>query len=366
MKDFLMDYKLIEYFIGTRDDPDDKSGLLAATVAALEISQATRKSGLELERKGVLSEFSLGRDRVYQIFKTISGNKYNLSDKLDYVSEKILKRAKEQVVLQIKAESNDPRADARNKFVNLVLGQNSPYGVIKDVKKITLDEVNSLIKKMNSNKAIYYTNTASNLKIKKIGKAFKYKKVAKTENKTVFIPAKVDQKIVLIGHKTGGKESFDPVKQVIATSVLSNSALGGIYMQEVREKRSLAYFAFVSHKCWLDEGLFYFCCGVNEANVNKVIEITDKVRRQILKGEFEIEEAKESAKTVFLEIKGNSESLFSFCVHNYPRIKNIDECIKSIQGISKEQIIQYYKEVFKLEGVNFVYGNVSKEIQKRA
>ncbi len=382
-KKFLMRYYSTIYNVGTIADPEDKAGLLATTVQAIDHVMLTYPTSqlrvLEMEKSGVLSGMSAARDY------TVWGARFSreksaeaLRLEKDFLSEieidqQALEIAKRKLLVEIESEKNTPRRYAATQFINFVLGHTNPYGTKESLERIDLEDVGLWAKHLKPHMNVYITDDGS-IQIEEMAKKIVANPNKKTDDITEpvkILPEDYEQKVLLCGYRMNEFASYDPLIVDIAHNLLSDYSLGGLYTQEIREKRSLAYYAFATARMFSQNGVFLLCAGVSEQNLPEAVKVTRDIVRQVRDGGFShelLDNAKSSVKTNYESAKGSSQDLYSLYVNDivYGRgLEAIDDRIARIDNIRKEDIVDFYDQLFAGQEKLLICGKISDSIRSK-
>ncbi len=131
-----------------------------------------------------------------------------------------------------------------------------------------------------------------------------------------------------------------------------NSLLGGSthsrLFQEIREKRSLAYY--VSSSIESTKGLLLINSGINAENYKKVIEVVEKEIAAVTRGKFSQDEFLRSKKSIINHLKQDLDSNKSLSAHFLLSLVNnkeesIQKTIAGVEAVSEDDIIAAAKKL---------------------
>lgn len=152
---------------------------------------------------------------------------------------------------------------------------------------------------------------------------------------------------------TNGVSSLEDSRYALA---VLNAALGGAWssrlVQEIREKRGLAYKVFTSHENYAFGGIFYIQLGINGENLETVFDLILKELNEIKTNglkEEELQRAKKKLKRNLLLSINSPEQAASnnaLCELYYGRAIQDEEMISSIEKVTNEDIIKLAGKIF--------------------
>jgi predicted Zn-dependent peptidase len=198
----------------------------------------------------------------------------------------------------------------------------------------------------------------------------------KTNQKAIFKPQKDAKKIMIDKRKTQqshlrlgvhGIKIEDPDRYAVD---LLNLILGGSMssrlFEEIREKRSLAYYINTTAESYCDTGYFIVQAGLNTARLEEATKI---IKSELEKSTKEIKDeelsrAKEILKGQMAMEKEDSQELawfFGFQELLESKTKTYDEIIKKIDKIEKSDIKRAAKRIFSQEFYLVLVGQGDEE-----
>ncbi len=296
------------------------------------------------------------------------------------VDDEVLGIIKPQVLSELSRIEDDPWNFARTKFLELVYGSVHPYGrtvlgtkdgvenitkydvqeffrdyyipenlIIVIVGNLNLDKTEKLISKVFS-------------RIKPSNRVVEFPKhlVISNSFRDIDIKKELKQSTIRIGHVSSNVEDSNYYKLWILNFIIGGSGFGSRLMEEIREKRGLAYGVFSNF--YIDRilpGYFFMSTQTENKNVKKVIEImTNEIHKIINEGvtEKEVEEAKNFARgSLPLSIeKPNliASSILKEKMYNLERNEFI-KSVEKIEKITKDDINEISKKYLRPQ--EFVY-----------
>lgn len=243
------------------------------------------------------------------------------------------------------------------------------YGYIEDLKAITPKELYDYYKLMISQCKIdiFISGNVKNLKeileknenIKKLQERDAKYKINKLEEKEDIEEQEIIEEMdVVQGKITIGLDVHLKNEEQKYHVMLYNAILGGTanskMFQEVREKASLAYTASSSYVKYKSN--IFIKCGIEIKNYKKTMEIIRKQLEDMKNGVFSDEDILNAKNGIISGIKGiadeqDTEITYFFGQELTDSKTSLDEYIKKIQKVTKEEII----EIAKAVTINTIY-----------
>jgi predicted Zn-dependent peptidase len=146
----------------------------------------------------------------------------------------------------------------------------------------------------------------------------------------------------------------------IYTDILGGGSFSRIF-QDVREKNSLAYYAFAASKS--PSSIILISAGINRENFEKTQKIIRKnIKNMTLKiSDEELDRSKANFITNIKSFFNNPTNIISFYLaKEILNADDIDERIKKIKNVTKEEIIKFGSKV-KLDTILLLYGEENEE-----
>jgi predicted Zn-dependent peptidase len=153
---------------------------------------------------------------------------------------------------------------------------------------------------------------------------------------------KINQARLSIGFRTGiTREMSDYYALLVFNSLIGGSTHSRLF-QEIREKRSLAYY--VSSSIESTKGLLLINSGINAENHKKVIELVKKEIAAVAAGDFNEEEFMRSKKSIINHLKQDLDSNKALSAHFLLSLVNnknesINQTISRVESVSREDIV---------------------------
>ena len=154
---------------------------------------------------------------------------------------------------------------------------------------------------------------------------------------------KVNQARLSMGYRTGiSRKMPDYYSLLVFNSLIGGSTHSKLF-QEVREKRSLAYY--VSSSIETTKGLLLVNSGINAENNKKVIELVKQEIAATAAGSFSDDEFVRSKKSIINHLKQDLDSNKALSAHFLLSLVNkkeesINKTIAGVENVSKEDIIK--------------------------
>ncbi len=159
---------------------------------------------------------------------------------------------------------------------------------------------------------------------------------------------KVNQARLSIGFRTGiTRRDSDYYSLLVFNSLIGGSTHSRLF-QEIREKRSLAYY--VNSSIETTKGLLLINSGINTENHKKVIELVKKEIAAVAAGEFTQEEFMRSKKSIVNHLKQDLDSNKALSAHFLLSLVNnkkesISKTIAGVEAVTKEDIVAVAKKL---------------------
>lgn len=179
------------------------------------------------------------------------------------------------------------------------------------------------------------------------------------KEKTVFEKQNVEQGKLSLGlrtYTTYGDDDYYPL-------LMANGILGGgphsKLFQNVREKASLAYYAF--SRIEKTKGLMLITSGVEIGNYDRALEIILQQIQDLKNGhitEYEIESTRKMLINSFRETSDNPSATINLYLDGIINNRNetIDDMIKQVKEVDKEEIVEVSQKI-KLDTIYFLTNN---------
>ncbi len=159
----------------------------------------------------------------------------------------------------------------------------------------------------------------------------------------------VNQAKLTLGFRTGITRKMDDYYALIVFNSLLGGSTHSKLFQEVREKRSLAYY--VNSSIESTKGLLFINSGIDAENSEKVIELINREIKAIIDGQFSEEEFLRSKKSIVNSLKEDFDSSRALAAqYLLTLINERDESIsETIEGINSVDIIDVQAAAKKLK-----------------
>ena len=167
------------------------------------------------------------------------------------------------------------------------------------------------------------------------------------EPKTITESMQINQGKLIIGLDVLDNRKESKYATSVYNVILGGSANSKMF-QNVREKASLAYTAGSNYLRQKDN--VFVKCGIDIPNFDKALEIIKEQLKQMEDGDF-TEEDIENAKTIIDASVGSitesqdSEITYYFSQELSDEVVSIEEYIKKINEVTKEQIVEIAKKI---------------------
>lgn len=245
------------------------------------------------------------------------------------------------------------------------------YGSIEDIEKIDSKALYQHYTKALQTMPvdIYFTGDIDNSKIIELSE--KLKKLERTNIKNVGI-GEIDKDVKEVkiitekmnvnqGKLTMGFRTYiaPGSKEYYSLMVYSTVLGGGMHsklFQNVREKASLAYYAFSRLEKF--KGLMVISSGIESENKDKAIEIINKQLEDIKKGkisDYEYDSTLKSIETGIKSLKDSQLQMVDFYMSQdlTGQGDNFDTLVEKVKKVTKEDIVKAAKNI-KLDTIYFL------------
>lgn len=153
---------------------------------------------------------------------------------------------------------------------------------------------------------------------------------------------RVNQARSSVGFRTGiTRKDPDYYSLLVFNSLIGGSTHSRLF-QEIREKRSLAYY--VSSSIETTKGLLLINSGINAEDNKKVIEVIEKEIAAVAAGDFSQDEFMRSKKSIINHLKQDLDSNKALSAHFLLSLVNnkeesINKTIAGVEAVSRDDIV---------------------------
>ncbi|MGI6097140.1 MAG: EF-P 5-aminopentanol modification-associated protein YfmF [Dethiobacteria bacterium] len=169
----------------------------------------------------------------------------------------------------------------------------------------------------------------------------------------------VNQGKLTLGFRTGTHYSDDDFFALL----FYNGILGGFphskLFQNVREKASLAYFAF--SRLERHKGILMISSGIEVKNYERALSIINKQVEQMARGEIDLEEMENTRRGLVNQLRvleDNPYQLINYYLDGYigGRGDTLEEFLQKIEQVTKDDVVRVAEKI-KLDTVYFLRNN---------
>ncbi len=264
----------------------------------------------------------------------------------------------------LEVESDD-RDHAKQIFYKVVMGERNTLGTQASLKMIKLDDIDQLHQTVSSQKKHFYFNGVDDYNFDRSleGILKESEAIYAKPSRNHFTDKELEQKVVFYGYRTAGVSEFPFTITQVATSALS-AGLTGIVIEEIREKRSAAYYAGYKHVTLSNRGCAFMYAGVSEHNVVECVSIMDQIFKNIKENTLsqdQLDVAINYSTGKLARAFDSIETIVFMYLHFYmygKEIKKYKDYYNEVKNISKDDLIVYYKKVQLEEPVLVVNGKL--------
>ena len=308
---------------GAAGDPADKQGLANFLSAMLDEGAGDLASEAFQERMEELAfsmSHSAGREWFNGSFRSLSRN---LDESVKLLALAInrprfdqqpLERIRKQLLVSLRKKAEDPEELAWRAFRRMLFG-NHPFGRDRDgteagIRAITADDLRALHKRLFSREGLLVVvagDISEQRMIRMVDAVFGDlpeksgmpridKPVMPRQARQKIIRKPVAQSIVLMGGDSLLRSDPDFIPAYVVNHILGGGGFGSRLMEEVREKRGLAYSVYSAMFAYRKAGMFFAYAGTrnDKALLARDIMLAN-IRRVAKEGVTgrELEEAKD-------------------------------------------------------------------------
>lgn len=169
---------------------------------------------------------------------------------------------------------------------------------------------------------------------------------------------KLNQARLSIGFRTGITRKMDNYYSLLVFNSLLGGSTHSRLFQEIREKRSLAYY--INSAIETTKGLLLINSGINSADSEEVVELVKKEIKTAAENKFEQAEFLRSKKSIINHLKQDLDSNKSLSAHYLLSLINqkeesIDKIIAGVKNVSRNDVTEVAKKL-KLDTVYLLKG----------
>jgi len=370
---------------------DEKGRFGTAELVSRLLMRGTKmRTGSEISQKieesGATLSFDNRDESVYFSSRCYIGV---LDDVLEILGECLMQPSfpeieialsRNEILSEIKAQSDDTRTSAYRRLFELIFGHDEPYGrdslgFSDDLNRLTREDlVRFHEENYFADRAIFaitggYDYVMVREKLDKIfsswnrnnSKKISYKETAPSDPKVSAVDLKHKSQVDLaIGTRAVPRSSQYYYSLNLGNLILGRLGLYGRLGKNVREERGLAYYSFSALQAKLYSGFFGVFAGVNPTNLEKAVEgITEELTKITTESisEKELETAKRnSIGSLSITLDTSSErvgviheieyySLGLDYLERYPGI---------LERISTEEILRSFQKFISLDRLSMV------------
>jgi len=307
---------------GSRRDPDGKAGLARMTSALLDEGAGEYTSGefqQRLEDLAIRMRFSSGRDAVYGSVRTLAARRDEAMDmfRLALTQPRFdaepVSRIRQQLLVAIKREKSDPSVIAQETWFDAILGDhvyaNPVKGTPDSLHAITSEDLRwfvansfardnlkiSVVGAISAEElAVVLDETFGDLPEASATEKMNEAEVAANGQMLVY-EREQPQSVVMFGLEGLKIDDPDFIPAFVMNYILGGGGFSSRLMEEVREKKGLAY-GIHTNLLPLDYGALYY--GSVGTDNNRISETVDIIKSEFARmrdngvGEKELNDAK--------------------------------------------------------------------------
>ena len=178
----------------------------------------------------------------------------------------------------------------------------------------------------------------------------KYFSSSSSPSKLEFIEKEIQQVHAIIGRPTYGYKDRERTKALVLSQILGEGSSSRLF-QSIREKNGIAYQINSFLNSFYDTSAFGVYFSTNEKMIDKALNLVSKEFKKLREVKIsgrELNKAKESIKgglLLSLESTSNRMTRMAQSELYYNRIQTTDEVIKSIDAVTRENILETANEL---------------------
>lgn len=359
-KEGLSNVLVDSYTFGTNRYPDSKSLFYALESTGAEFTASADKENIYIY-------VSAPKERIKEAEALLDEIVMNVN-----TSEDSLEKIRQLIKHKIEELKTDSVQYAFDLFSRISIPERPDLGTAASLDNIALADLLEAQERVKSSCIKYTISSSDNFSIDSKELLSKPGIFATdTSSNILYNDKKVDQKTIVYGHRTVGREAYGYGVRKVANAIMSRG-LVGLTMEIIREQKAAAYFAGFGHLLESERGASYMYAGVSENNVVDVVETMQDIYRMGREGDFD-ERVLEEAKRYFIgRVYGVFDSLDSLAIVNMTFLKQglslptIESIKEMVDSVSIEDVKKYFTEVSN-RGQQYlvVNGVVSDEIKSK-
>ncbi|HXQ91382.1 MAG TPA: pitrilysin family protein [Nitrososphaerales archaeon] len=364
---------------------------IAELVSRLLMRGTKQHTGSEISQKieesGATLSFDNRDESVYFSSRCYIGV---LDDVLEILGECLMQPSfpeieialsRNEILSEIKAQSDDTRTSAYRRLFELIFGSDEPYGrdslgIPDDLNRLTREDlVRFHEENYFSDRAVFaitggYDYDRVREKLDKIfsswngknsSRKITYRETARSDPKVSAVNLKHKSQVDLaIGTRAVPRSSQYYYSLNLGNLILGRLGLYGRLGKNVREERGLAYYSFSALQAKLYSGFFGVFAGVNPVNLEKAVEgITEELTKITTQSisEKELETAKRnSIGSLSISLDTSSERVGIIHEIEYYNLglDYLERYPGILERISGEEILHSFKKFISLDKMSMV------------
>ncbi|MGI6359980.1 MAG: EF-P 5-aminopentanol modification-associated protein YfmF [Acholeplasmatales bacterium] len=295
-------------------------------------------------------------ENVLKLLKDVVFNHKNLS-KTEFLIEK--KIAKEKIL----AFQNNKTSYALNRMFEIMFeGDNQSLmsiGKLEDIENVSYNQMNNYYKKfIKSDYDVLISGDFKDSDIKLINSYFKGTNTKvelidyvnkKPNYKEVVEHDKISQAKVNIGYLLPVRYKDEEFYQAAIFNILFGGDVHSRLFLNVREKHSLCYYVRSQYEPF--KGFIYVYSGIDKARVKLALEVIDEQLNDLKKNLVSDQELIYSKQSYINSLKEAEDSqnrqLDAFYLKEVLNLDSIDEMIKKVNAVTKEQVQKMARKLTK-------------------
>lgn len=322
------------------------------------------------DNEDVLSQLA---DIIYDVITNpvLENNKF----KSDYISQE-----KAQVKDIIESRKNDKVQYALERCYELMF-QNEPFGLCEFgttemIDKVTDEELMASYNDMLNNYQVdvVVSGDITEEEYQNIISKFKFndrESLSIVRNSEVHVDEvrnhtekfDINQAKLSLGYRVNIDTNTDDYYKMLVYNGILGGGVQSKLFQNVREKYSLAYYAFSRYE--KIKSVMGISCGIEIPNYQKALDTILEQVEDIKNGNISDYEYETTIKTIENSLNSMRDEQYQMLDFNYTQIlmgsnKTLEEIIENVKKVTKEDVI-YVSKFIELDTIYFMTGNESSE-----
>jgi len=283
--------------------------------------------------------------------------------------EKEIEKEKEVIIDEINSYKDTPSELIYDEFENLIFKNHSLgrdiLGTVNSVKKLNVEKIKkfirsnydtermviSVIGNIDFEKVVFLVEKYFSDK-EKMTSSNKRKEFVPSEKQTVTKHKKTHQTHCIIGNTAYSAMHKNRVGLILLNNIIGGPGMNSLLNMSLREQHGLVYNVESSYTFYQDSGLWSIYLGTDHDNLEKSLELIQKILTQKQEKFISVSKLEKSKKQLLGQIaiasENHSEYVFSMAkgILLFDKISTLKDTEKSINKISQEHLLEISNEIF--------------------